>query len=78
MAVKMERENAIARVSSLAEDAAEERILDALLPAPRSPAPESTAGDSSETRQKLRKRLREGTLDDNGNRDRGFRNPGGG
>ena len=65
MAVKMERENAIARVSSLAEDAAEERILDALLPAPRSPAPENTAGDNSETRQKLRKRLREGTLDDN-------------
>jgi len=64
MAVKMEREIAMSMVSSRAEDAAEERILDALLPAPRSMGPDDQDKTGSDTRQKFRKRLREGTLDD--------------
>ena len=59
-AVKQERELAMKRVESQAEDAAEERILDALLP----PARGSDEKDSS-TRQVFRKQLREGKLDDN-------------
>jgi ATP-dependent HslUV protease ATP-binding subunit HslU len=65
VAITMERETAMARVRARAEDAAEERILDALLPAPRSMAPdEDGTGTVTETRQKFRKRLREGQLDD--------------
>jgi ATP-dependent HslUV protease ATP-binding subunit HslU len=64
MAVKMEREHAMSKVRTRAEDAAEERILDALLPAPRSMAPDDQENGDSDTRQKFRKRLREGTLDD--------------
>ena len=64
MAVKMEREHAMSKVRTRAEDAAEERILDALLPAPRSMAPDDQDSGDSDTRQKFRKRLREGTLDD--------------
>ncbi len=64
MAVKMERESAMSRVRTRAEDAAEERILDALLPAPRSMAPDDQDHAGSDTRQKFRKRLREGALDD--------------
>jgi len=69
IAVKMTRENEMAKVSHRAEDAAEERILDALLP----PPPAASAGFTtvsetdnrdSETRQKFRKMLREGKLDD--------------
>ncbi|GAB3260603.1 ATP-dependent protease ATPase subunit HslU [Chitinimonas naiadis] len=66
MALKQTRDLATKRVKALAEDAAEERVLDALLPPP--PAqfgihPAST-GESNETRQKFRKMLREGALDD--------------
>jgi len=64
MAVKMEREHAMSKVRTRAEDAAEERILDALLPAPRSMAADDQDKGDSDTRQKFRKRLREGTLDD--------------
>ncbi len=64
-AVKMQREQAKARVRSQAEDRAEDRILDALLPrrndAAGWPQDEPAQGD---TRQKLRKQLREGTLDE--------------
>ncbi|MGW8311503.1 MAG: ATP-dependent protease ATPase subunit HslU [Thiogranum sp.] len=67
VAVKMAREEEMAKVRHRAEDAAEERILDALLPQPRSVGfnsePESS-GTSAETRQKFRKMLREGRLDD--------------
>ena len=63
-AIKMARETAMAKVSHRAEDAAEERILDALLPAPRSMAADDAGSGASDTRQKFRKRLREGTLDD--------------
>jgi len=66
-AVKMAREEEKAKVRERAADAAEERILDALLPAPKmmgfSTDPEPSARDS-ETRQKFRKMLREGQLDD--------------
>jgi ATP-dependent HslUV protease ATP-binding subunit HslU len=64
VAIKLEREQAMDKVRHRAEDTAEERILDALLPAPRSLAPDDTAGTDSDTRQKLRKRLREGQLDE--------------
>jgi ATP-dependent HslUV protease ATP-binding subunit HslU len=68
VAVKMTREEAMARVRHRAEDAAEERVLDALLPA-ASPAvgfrPDSAPPPrEGDTRQKFRKMLREGQLDD--------------
>jgi ATP-dependent HslUV protease ATP-binding subunit HslU len=63
-AIKMAREAAMAKVNHRAEDAAEERILDALLPTPRSMAPDEAGSGDSDTRQKFRKRLREGALDD--------------
>jgi ATP-dependent HslUV protease ATP-binding subunit HslU len=63
VAVNMAREEAVSQVETQAEDAAEERILDALLPGPR------TFGDNqppheTDTRQRFRKRLREGQLED--------------
>jgi ATP-dependent HslUV protease ATP-binding subunit HslU len=64
VAIKMEREQAMDRVRHRAEDAAEDRILDALLPQPRSMAPDEDNGAGTDTRQKFRKRLREGQLDD--------------
>jgi ATP-dependent HslUV protease ATP-binding subunit HslU len=69
VAVKMRREAAIARVRHRAEDAAEDRLLDALLPTARQGAGFlQPVGDTSEeqsaTRQRFRKMLREGTLDD--------------
>ncbi|MDX3773188.1 HslU--HslV peptidase ATPase subunit [Chromatiaceae bacterium AAb-1] len=65
-AVKMLREQEIAKNRFRAEEAAEERILDALLPKPRDAWGEndsSTTTDSN-TRQIFRKKLREGQLDD--------------
>jgi ATP-dependent HslUV protease ATP-binding subunit HslU len=64
-AIKMARESEIQKVRHRAEDAAEDRILDVLLPSPRSLATDQQpAAQESETRQKFRKRLREGQLDD--------------
>ena len=60
-AIKDTREQATRKVRHQAEDQAEERILDVLLPAARDGA--VAEGDSA-TRQKFRKRLREGELDD--------------
>ncbi|WP_226664235.1 ATP-dependent protease ATPase subunit HslU [Microbulbifer aggregans] len=61
MSIKLERERAMAGVEQRAQDAAEERVLDALLPPARSTEP----GDrDSGTRQVFRKKLREGELDD--------------
>ena len=57
MAVKMVREEAVTRVGDRAADAAEDRLLDALLPGSRS-------DDGRDTRQRFRKMLREGDLDD--------------
>jgi len=56
MAVKMVREEELRKVEHRAQDAAEDRVLDALLPG------SGAAGDASETRQKFRKMLREGDL----------------
>jgi len=68
VAIKMTREAAKKEVQMKAEDAAEERILDALLPKPQNwdEANESDqkATESTATRQVFRKRLREGKLDD--------------
>jgi ATP-dependent HslUV protease ATP-binding subunit HslU len=64
VAIKMEREAAMHKVRHRAEDAAEDRILDTMLPQPRSIAPDEDGTAHTETRQKLRKRLREGKLDD--------------
>jgi ATP-dependent HslUV protease ATP-binding subunit HslU len=64
-AIKMLREQEIIKVRHRAEDAAEERILDALLPPARGGFNEDAAANSdSNTRQLFRKRLREGQLDD--------------
>ena len=64
--VKQTREQAMRRVRNRAQDAAEERILDALLPGARGPGfgAAEHAGEESATRQKFRKKLREGELDD--------------
>ncbi|GKT11881.1 MAG: ATP-dependent HslUV protease ATP-binding subunit HslU [Thiomicrorhabdus sp.] len=62
-AMKMTRENAMKGMQRKAEDAAEERILDILLPPARGREEESH-DNMSDTRQKFRKRLREGTMDD--------------
>ena len=68
VAVKMTREEAMSKVRHRAEDAAEERVLDALLPPPRQPVgftgEAETASQDGDTRQKFRKMLREGQLDD--------------
>jgi len=67
VAIKMAREEEMHKVRHRAEDAAEERILDALLPKPRAVgfnAEPEEADSGRETRQKFRKMLREGRLDD--------------
>ena len=62
-AIKDAREAAMKAVRDRATDAAEDRILDALLPPARGGFSE-TATEDSGTRQKFRKKLREGELDD--------------
>jgi ATP-dependent HslUV protease ATP-binding subunit HslU len=71
MAVKMERESAMTRVADRASDAAEERLLDALLPGSGAPAGAigfqagvAPGGEVRDTRQRFRKMLREHALDD--------------
>ncbi|HEY6512909.1 MAG TPA: ATP-dependent protease ATPase subunit HslU [Burkholderiaceae bacterium] len=65
MAVKREREAAMQRQRARAEDAAEERVLDVLVPAPRAGFGIDNAANGDNTaRQVMRKRLREGVLDD--------------
>ena len=61
MSVKMHREQARKKVNLSAEDAAEERILDALLPPARGNDDEKS---QSSTRQLFRKKFREGDLDE--------------
>jgi ATP-dependent HslUV protease ATP-binding subunit HslU len=69
MAIKREREAAMQRQRARAEDAAEERVLDALVPPPRTGfgfdagGADKPSGDNT-ARQVMRKRLREGTLND--------------
>ncbi len=63
--VKMSREQEMAKLSDLAESAAEERILDALVPPPSGFEEESrTSTPTSATREKFRTKLRAGDLDD--------------
>jgi ATP-dependent HslUV protease ATP-binding subunit HslU len=59
ISVKQTREQAMKRMRTRAQDAAEDRILETLLPSPRGADVEENA-----TKQKFRKRLREGELDD--------------
>ena len=64
IAVKGAREQAMRRVRTRAQDAAEERVLDALLPPARGAGSQEAAGEENATRQKFRKKLREGELDE--------------
>jgi ATP-dependent HslUV protease ATP-binding subunit HslU len=66
VAVKMTREIEIGKVQPRAMDAAEERVLDALLPRPRAVGfgAEPEPPRDGDTRQRFRKMLREGQLDD--------------
>jgi len=69
VAVKMLREEEMQKVQHRAEDAAEERILDALLPPARTtdrnaPVGEARPDTDNATRQIFRKKLREGELDE--------------
>jgi ATP-dependent HslUV protease ATP-binding subunit HslU len=68
VAYKLTREQAVKRVRSHAEDRAEDRILDALLPRRQTASDWShdltVATPDNDTRQKLRKQLREGALDE--------------
>jgi ATP-dependent HslUV protease ATP-binding subunit HslU len=66
-AVKITREAAMEKMRDRAQDAAEVRVLDALLPGTAETSgwqAESAADSGADTRQKLRKLLREGRLDD--------------
>jgi len=62
--IKMLREQAIEKNKFRAEEAAEERILDALLPEARPIGSEELDKTDSATRQIFRKKLREGQIDD--------------
>ncbi|NBW50546.1 MAG: ATP-dependent protease ATPase subunit HslU [Betaproteobacteria bacterium] len=64
IAVKQTRESEKAKVRARAEDAAEERILDILIPTPRADFGSLTTVETPEsaTRQAFRKKLREGQL----------------
>jgi len=64
MSIKTTREQEMEKVRHLAEDAVEERILDALLPPPRDSFGEPVPDRDSSTRQKFRVKLREGQLED--------------
>ncbi len=64
IAVKTTREREVERVRYRAADAAEERLLDALLPSARTDGPADSSPRDPETRQRLRKMLREHALDD--------------
>ena len=65
IAIKNGREVAMKAVRMRAEDAAEDRILDVLLPPAKGGFYNDTPiGDENATRQKFRKKLREGELDD--------------
>ncbi|MGB2254919.1 MAG: ATP-dependent protease ATPase subunit HslU [Spongiibacter marinus] len=62
VSLKLHREQAMEQVAHRAQDATEERILDALLPPAR--GEQSEEERNSSTRQIFRKKLREGELDD--------------
>jgi ATP-dependent HslUV protease ATP-binding subunit HslU len=62
MAIKLTREEAVLEVEDKAKDAAEERVLDILLPSARDD--DDDEREESATRQRFRKMLREGKLDE--------------
>ncbi|OIQ47129.1 MAG: HslU--HslV peptidase ATPase subunit [Gammaproteobacteria bacterium MedPE] len=64
VALNITREEQMSKVRYAAEEAAEERILDALLPPARGGFEEEEKSTDSSTRQVFRKKLREGKLDD--------------
>ncbi len=64
MAIKQTRESEMKKVRTKAEDAAEDRLLDVLLPPPRDIGFSQPEEKDSNTRQVFRKKLREGELDD--------------
>jgi ATP-dependent HslUV protease ATP-binding subunit HslU len=64
MSVKTTREKEMAKVRHLAEKAAEERILDVLLPPARNEFGEPEEDRENSTRQKFREKLQKGELDD--------------
>ena len=64
VSVKMIRETEIQKVQHLAEDLAEDRILDALLPQARTDEKKDEEVGQSSARQLFRKKLRQGDLDD--------------
>jgi len=65
IAIKQTREVEMKKVRAKAEDAAEDRILDILVPAPRDFGFSDARNETgAETRQKFRKKLREGELDE--------------
>ncbi|WJG09117.1 HslU--HslV peptidase ATPase subunit [Aliiglaciecola sp. LCG003] len=64
ISVKMTKEQETQKVKYRAEEAAEERILDALLPPPENAWGEKEKVEDKGTRQAFRKKLREGQLDD--------------
>jgi len=64
IAIKSGRDQAVKAVRARADDDAEERLLDCLLPAARGGFGDEQSSEASATRQKFRKKLREGSLDD--------------
>jgi ATP-dependent HslUV protease ATP-binding subunit HslU len=64
VSIKMTREQQTKKFKHRAEEAAEERILDTLLPPAKDQYGENQVDDNSSTRQAFRKKLREGQLDD--------------
>jgi len=64
ISIKLTREHAMVDVQAKAEDAAEDRILDILLPPARDSGADDMDKNENPTRQKFRKKLREGDLDD--------------
>jgi ATP-dependent HslUV protease ATP-binding subunit HslU len=64
MSIKTTREQEMAKVRHLAEQATEDRILDALLPPARNEFGEPEEDKENTTRQKFREKLRNGELDD--------------
>jgi ATP-dependent HslUV protease ATP-binding subunit HslU len=64
VSIKMTREQQTKKFKHRAEEAAEERILDVLLPPVKDQYGEVQRDDNSSTRQSFRKKLREGQLDD--------------
>lgn len=63
VALKETREQAMQKLRNRAEDAAEERVLDVLLPPAKTVGFSVSETPESSTRQKFRKKLREGDLD---------------